>query len=108
MQVQTELIDGLEFSLTDIERAGCEGLFSKDELFSALKGLQTGKTPGSDGLPTEFYLAFWDDLSDFLVLVLNERYRLGVLTCSQRESLLRLLYKRTISDCRKIGALSRF
>ena len=94
MQVQTELIDGLEFSLTDIERAGCEGLFTKDELFSALKGLQTGKTPGSDGLPTEFYLAFWDDLGDFLVLVLNERYRLGVLTCSQRESLLRLLYKK--------------
>ena len=94
MQVQTELIDSLEFSLTDIERAGCEGLFTKDELFSALKGLQTGKTPGSDGLPTEFYLVFWDDLGDFLVLVLNERYRLGVLTYSQRQSLLRLLYKK--------------
>ena len=94
MQVQTELIDGLEFSLTDIERADCEGLFTKDELFSALKGLQTGKTPGSDGLPTEFYLSFWDDLGDFLVLVLNERYRLGVLTYSQRQSLLRLLYKK--------------
>ena len=52
MQVQTELIDSLEFSLTDVERAGCEGLFIKGELFSALKGLQTGKTPGSDGLPT--------------------------------------------------------
>ena len=88
------MIDSLEFSLTDVERAGCEGLFTKGELFSALKGLQTGKTPGSDGLPTEFYLSFWDDLGDFLVLVLNERYRLGVLTCSQRESLLRLLYKK--------------
>ena len=94
MQIQTDLIDGLEFSLTDTERASCEGLFTKDELFSALKGLQTGKSPGSDGLPTEFYLSFWDDLGDFLVLVLNERYRLGVLTYSQRESLLRLLYKK--------------
>ena len=94
MQIQTDLIDDLEFSLTDIERDSCEGLFTKDELFSALKGLQTGKSPGSDGLPTEFYLAFWDDLGDFLVLVLNERYRLGVLTYSQRESLLRLLYKK--------------
>ena len=93
MQIQTDLIDGLEHSLTDIERASCEGLFTKDELFSALKGLQTGKSPGSDGLPTEFCLAFWDDLGDFLVLVLNKRYRLGVLTYSQRESLLRLLYK---------------
>ena len=93
MQIQTDLIDSLE-SLTDIERASCEGLFTKDEIFSALKGLQTGKSPGSDGLPIEFYLAFSDDLGDFLVLVLNERYRLGVLTYSQRESLLRLLYKK--------------
>ena len=94
MQIQTDLIDSLEYSLTDIERASCEGLFTKDELFSALKGLQTGKSPGSDGLPTEFFLAFWDDLGDFLVLVLNERYRLGVLTYSQPESLLRFLYKK--------------
>ena len=94
MQIQTDLIDDLEYSLTDIERDSCEGLFTKDELFSALKGLQTGKSPGSDGLPTEFYLAFWDDLGDFLVLVLNERYRLGVLRYNQRESLLRLLYKK--------------
>ena len=94
MQVQTELIDDLELSLTDSERASCEGLFTKDELFSALQGHQTGKSPGSDGLPTEFYLAFWDNLGDVLVLVLNKRHRLGVLTDSQRESLLRLLYKK--------------
>ena len=39
-------------------------------------------------------MSFWDDLGDFLVLVLNERYRLGVLTYSQRKSLLHLLYKK--------------
>lgn len=33
----------------------------------ALKGLQTAKLPGSDGLPTEFYLALWEDLGDILV-----------------------------------------
>jgi len=50
MQIQTELIDDLEFSLSDYERDQCEGLFTKEELLSALQGLQ----PGSDGLPTEF------------------------------------------------------
>jgi len=68
-------------------------LFTKDELFSALKGLQTGKLPASDSLPTEFYLAFWDELGAFLVLVLKERYHLSVLSDSQREGLLHLLYK---------------
>lgn len=94
MQIQTKIVDDLELSLNDQERDSCEGLLSPDELFAALKGLQTGKSPGSDGLPTEFYLAFWDDIGDSLSLVLNERFRLGSLTDSQRESLLRLIHKK--------------
>lgn len=69
MQIETELIDGLEFSLTDFEREQCQGLFTKEELLSALQGLQTGKSPGSDGLPTEFYLTFWESLCNLLVQV---------------------------------------
>ena len=94
MEIQSELINDLEFSLTDFEREQCEGLFTKEELLSALQGLQTGKSPGSDGLPTEFYLAFWDSLSDSLVQVYNERFRLGILADSQREGLLRLIHKK--------------
>ena len=52
MQIQTDIIDALEFSLTDYEREICERLFTLDELSAALKGLQTSKTAGSDGLST--------------------------------------------------------
>ena len=64
MQIQTEIIDDLDLCLSDAEREQCERLFTKDELFAALKGLQTGKLPGSDGLYIEFYSAFWDLLCD--------------------------------------------
>ena len=94
MQIQTEIIDDLELSLTDLERANCEGSLSNQELFAALKGLQTGKSPGSDGLPTEFYLTFWNDIGDSLTSVQNERFLLGILTDSQREGLLRLIHKK--------------
>lgn len=77
MQIQTELIDDLEFSLNDLECEQCEGLFTKEELFLALQGLQTGKLPGSDGLPMEFYLAFWDSLCDSLVSVLTSAFALA-------------------------------
>ena len=93
LRIQESLIDDLEFVLSDFERDSCEGEFTKDELFAALGGLQTWKSPGSDGLPTEFYKVFWQDLGDILVLVLNENFRIGILTDSQREGLLRLLYK---------------
>ena len=93
MQIQTDIIDALDFSLTDYERQMCEGLFALDELFVALKGLQTGKTPGSDGLSTEFYLCFWDDLGELLLSVLNESFHADSLAKSQYEGLLRLIHK---------------
>ena len=104
LHVQQSLIDDLELTLSDSERVSCEGDITKDELFMALGGLQTGKSPGSDGLPTEFYKAFWEDLGDVLVRVLNERFHTGILTDSQREGLLRLLYKK--DDCRLVKKLA--
>jgi len=42
------------------------------------------KTPGLDGLPAEFYLAFWSVLGSDLVEFLNCAFRLGFLSVSQR------------------------
>jgi len=78
--------------LTDLERDLC--FFTKDELFAVLVGLQTGKLPGSDGLSTEFYVCFWDDLSNSLVSVLNESFRAGCLADSHYEGLLHLIHKK--------------
>ena len=94
MQIQTDIIDALQFSLTDYERETCEGLFTSDELFAALKGLQTSKKPGSDGLSTEFYLCFWEDLADSLLSVLNESFHTGSLVKSQYEGLLQIIHKK--------------
>ena len=110
LHVQESLIGDLEFTLSDIERVSCEGDLTKGELFVALGSLQTGKSPGSDGLPTEFCEALWQDLGDVLVLVLNERFHIGILTDSQREGLLRLLYKkddrRLVKNWRPISLLN--
>ena len=38
LHVQSEIIEDLEFSLSDFERDLCEGLFTKEGLFSALGG----------------------------------------------------------------------
>ena len=94
MQIQTEIIDDLDLSLSDAEREQCKGLFTKDELFAALKVLQTCKSLGSNGLPIEFYLAFWDLLCDPPLSVLNDCFRVGSLCTSQREVLLHLIYKK--------------
>lgn len=45
MQIQMDIIDALEFSLTEYERQMCEGIFTSDELLATLKGLQPVKRP---------------------------------------------------------------
>ena len=47
-----------------------------------------GKSPGSDGLPMEFYVAFWELLGEDLVNVFNASLEAGLLPFSQRVFLL--------------------
>ena len=60
-----------ETVLTPDELQVCDGLLTKTECEEALKCMNADKTPGTDGLPVEFYKAFWDDISTHVLSVLN-------------------------------------
>ena len=47
-------------SLNHDEQMSCEGQLTKAECLEALKSTESDKTPGSDGLPAEFYKLFWN------------------------------------------------
>ena len=66
----------------------CDGPLSFDECFAALNGMARGKSPGSDGLPMEFYGKFWPILGTDLVNVLNSCYLSGVMSLTQRRGLI--------------------
>ena len=53
-----------------------------------------GKAPGSDGLPMEFFVKFWDVLGLDLVDVLNSCYLSGSLSLSQRRGIISLVFKK--------------
>ena len=64
--------------------------------------MENNKSPGSDGLPAEFYKLFWQDVNIYLVNALNAAYRKGVLSISQRRGLITLLPKKNkILQCLK-------
>ena len=48
--------------------------FSAKELHDALFHLGKGKSPGWDGLTAKFHLAFWDDLKQVLLAMINEAW----------------------------------
>ena len=56
--VQDWLLDQLSMSLDEQDQASCGGLLTVEECREALNGMDTGKSPGIDGLTAEFYRAF--------------------------------------------------
>lgn len=51
------------------------------------------KSPGNDGLTSEFYKYFWPDISHTLISCFNEAYDEGSLASSQRQAVITLLDK---------------
>ena len=52
------------------------------------------KTPGTDGLPAEFYKTFWKDISSLLVSALNYAFESGCLSITQRRGIIKLIPKK--------------
>ena len=71
--------------------------------------MNAGKSPGTDGLTAEFYLAFWADIGEDLVEVLNYGFQNGQLSVSQHRGLLSLIFKkgekRDLKNWRRISLL---
>ena len=68
---QDRLLNLLDGKLSKEQSNSCEGDIFEGECLAALKSLRNGQTPGSDGLPKEFYLSFWDVVKDDFVEMLN-------------------------------------
>ena len=72
--ITPELTTYFPKSLNLEEKEKCEGILTKAECLQALKGMKSGKTPGSDGLPVDFYNVFWNEISDCLLNTINYSY----------------------------------
>ena len=71
-----------------------EGPITAKECLAALKSFQHNKTPGTDCLSAEFYLHFWNDISDPLIDCLNHSASVGELSISQRQGIISLIPKK--------------
>ncbi|KAK3526115.1 hypothetical protein QTP70_016001 [Hemibagrus guttatus] len=64
------------------------------ELHKALQGMENGRAPGIDGLPVEFYKAFWAVIGQDVLEVLKDSMNVGQLPLSCRRAVLTLLPKK--------------
>ena len=56
--------------------------------------MESEKTPGTDGLPAEFYKMFWTDISTPLVNALNHAYETDQLPITQKRGIIKLIPKK--------------
>ena len=80
--------------LSDVERESCEDLLTKIECWDALQRMKNDKSPGSDGLTKEFYVCFFNEVSNTLITALNHSFTTGMLSTSQRQAVITLIEKK--------------
>ena len=81
--------------LSNDERDGLDRPLAANEFSKIIfKHMKVGKSPGNDGLTVEFYRTFWKELRDPLTEALRESLRLGELSPSQKQSVIRLIPKK--------------
>ena len=82
-------------ALSEEEKNFCEGLVNEEECPNGLKDFGNNKTPGTDGLPAEFYRFFWLDISHDLLASYNFASQHCMLSISQRRGILSLIPKKS-------------
>ena len=80
--------------MSDKEQRLCEGKITLTEAHRCLLTMSQGRTPGNDGLPVEFYTAFWKIIGPFVIDSINYGYDHGQLSTSQRQSIITLIEKK--------------
>lgn len=80
--------------MTDSDRLLLNRLLSIEELELAVKNMKSGKTPGCDGLPAEFYKKFWNLVGPLLLSSFLYSLEKGILTPDQRRGIITLIPKK--------------
>ena len=92
---ETKRAEGRKNGGNEEEKKCCEGVVSEEECTNALKDFDNNKTPGTDGLPAEFYRFFWPDICHELLASYNFASQHGMLSISQRRVIISLIPKKS-------------
>lgn len=97
--------------ISELNRLRINRPFTDQEFHEALKDLNKNKTPGSDGITPEFYLAFWSQLKESFRESIEFSLDNGTLTEQQRSGVITLVPKKdldrqTLSNWRPITLLN--
>ena len=80
--------------LSNDQKLKCDNDISIKECHDALLTFKNNKSPGNDGLTSEFYKSFWETISNDLIQCINDIKKFGSLTHSQKQAVITLIEKK--------------
>jgi hypothetical protein len=72
----------------------CDKPISQQEILESLKHLSNGKSPGSDGLPADWYKFFWNDIKNLLTNSILYAFEQCELSVEQKRGIITLIPKK--------------
>jgi len=92
------LLSNINIKITEEQKELCEKQISENELGKAVTALKKNKSPGFDGIPSEFYIKYWNLIKNCFIKVVKEIEDTEELCISQYRGVICLLYKKGDRD----------
>ncbi len=88
------LLEKVKSKVVKEDKEMCDKDFLEEEIETAIVQLNNGKSPGADGLTSEFYKVFKDTLTPILKEVYEEIYERGQASQLMRVGMVKLIFKK--------------
>ena len=94
-EAERELFQSVELPhISNVEKLKCDNIFTEPELTKSIKSMKNGRSPGTDGLTSEFYKLFYIDIKHILLSSINYELQTGKLSIEKRRGILTLIPKK--------------
>jgi hypothetical protein len=80
--------------ITESQKQFCDSEITEEELTKCIKFFKNKKSPGTDGLPAEFYKFFWNDIKQLVLESFKYALRNGELSVEQKRGIISLIPKK--------------
>ena len=92
-KTQDRLLRNIKKKITAEQRATLDAPLTIEEIRKTIFQIQTGKSPGLDGIPIEFYQEFWDVIKDLYFAFIRE-VRTAAFSNAKNTSVIKIIYKK--------------
>lgn len=90
---QKKYLSIMKEKVDEESRVFCDEQLDIEEIRDAVIDMNRNKSPGTDGLTTEFYQTFWGKLEPVLFKVYLQIFEQGIMSRSMRKGMITLIYK---------------